>query len=136
MLWVRTGSGELHRTVAALLQIIGIFLSLSFFKLLPAETSYVPARLSGFFPYRDDLVVIVAGMRVETANAEFGMRAGGFGLPISGEIGMPVIIDVLDSLNSGSWSPVQTNVLHDGTHRFEDPQATNHLQRFYRVREE
>lgn len=75
-------------------------------------------------------------LHIVTSNAEFGMRHDGFSLPISGQTGIQVIVEAASDLGLGDWTPVETNLLHDGTWMFHDSNATNLPHRFYRVREE
>lgn len=63
-----------------------------------------------------------------------GAQTNRFGFTISWATNASVVVEASTSLNNPKWSPVQTNALNGGTFYFSDPEWTNYLSRFYRVR--
>jgi len=64
----------------------------------------------------------------------FGVQTNGFGFTISWATNIPVVVEACADLANPCWSPVGTNTLTNGWCRFSDPQWTNYIRRFYRVR--
>jgi hypothetical protein len=60
----------------------------------------------------------------------------GFGFTITGSTGAVVVVEASTNLTGGGWQALQTNTLSDGSFSFSDPQVTNYLRRFYRLRGE
>jgi hypothetical protein len=71
---------------------------------------------------------------VLTGDGSFGVQANQFGFNISWASGMTVAVDACTNLTNPVWTPLQTNLLTADTIYFSDPQWTNHLARFYRLR--
>ncbi|HXF10713.1 MAG TPA: leucine-rich repeat domain-containing protein, partial [Desulfuromonadaceae bacterium] len=63
-----------------------------------------------------------------------GAQTNGFGFIISWATNTSVVVEASSTLADLSWLPVQTNLLVNGVAVFNDPQWTNFLVRFYRVR--
>jgi hypothetical protein len=57
-----------------------------------------------------------------------------FNFNIAWASGQTVVVDACTNLFNPNWQPLQTNVLTTGSVYFSDPQWTNYLTRFYRVR--
>ena len=72
--------------------------------------------------------------RVNTSDANFGVRANQFGFNITWASGKVVVVEASTSLVNPVWSPVRTNTLNDGSSYFSDPQWSSHTRRFYRLR--
>jgi hypothetical protein len=72
--------------------------------------------------------------KVQTSDANFGVRTNQFGFNISWASGMDVAVDACTNLANPVWTPLQTNTLTGDTLYFSDPQWTNHPARFYRLR--
>jgi hypothetical protein len=66
---------------------------------------------------------------------DFGVGTNGFGFTISWSTNLPVIVEVCTNLAFPSWQPLQTVALTNGLAHFCDPQWTNGIGRFYRVRQ-
>jgi hypothetical protein len=62
----------------------------------------------------------------------FGVQTNRFGFVISWATNNSVVVEA--STNLLDWQPVQTNTLTGGAAYFSDPQWTNSLARFYRLR--
>lgn len=64
----------------------------------------------------------------------FGVQTNQFGFIISWATNFSVVVEACTNLGQGRWSPVSTNTLTKGWSYFSDPQWTNCLTRFYRLR--
>jgi hypothetical protein len=64
----------------------------------------------------------------------FGVRSTGFGFTISWATNLSVVVEACTNLANSNWYPVATNTLNSGTNYFSDPDWTNYLGRFYRIR--
>ena len=64
----------------------------------------------------------------------FGVQSNRFGFIISWATNLPVVVEASTNLANPIWSALQTNALTNGSSYFSDPQWTNYLGRFYRLR--
>jgi len=64
----------------------------------------------------------------------FGVRTNQFGFNINWVTGRVVVVDACTDLSRPVWSPLQTNTLTNGSAYFSDPQWSNFIDRFYRIR--
>ena len=71
---------------------------------------------------------------MQISGANFGVRTNQFGFNINWASGKVIVVEACTSLVSPIWIPVQTNTLSGGTNSFSDPQWTDGVYRFYRVR--
>ena len=62
------------------------------------------------------------------------MQTNRFGFVISWATNASVVVQACTNLVKPVWQPVSTNTLTNGSSYFSDPQWTNHLGRFYRLR--
>ena len=69
----------------------------------------------------------------QTGDGSFGVRTNQFGFNINWASGQTVVVEACTNLTNPVWSPVQTNILTDGSSYFSDPQWTNYPSRFYRL---
>ncbi|HEU0008311.1 MAG TPA: leucine-rich repeat domain-containing protein [Verrucomicrobiae bacterium] len=72
--------------------------------------------------------------RIETSDANFGVRTNRFGFTISWASDLVTVVEACTNLTNPVWTPVGTNTLTDGSSYFSDPEWTNHPVRFYRLR--
>ncbi len=99
---------------------------------LPGTTGWANfAQLTG-------LLVVLWNPRVQS-DASFGVRTNRFGFNITGSSNLVIVVEACTNLTSPVWFPVGTNTLNtfigtNGTSYFSDPQWTNYLGRFYRLR--
>jgi hypothetical protein len=63
-----------------------------------------------------------------------GVNTNGFSFTISWATNVPVVVEACTNLAIPVWLGIQTNNLSNGSSYFSDPQWTNYLGRFYRVR--
>jgi hypothetical protein len=70
----------------------------------------------------------------QVGGAGFGMQEDQFGFTITGHSNLVVVVEACTDLGEPAWSPLQTNILGNGTFYFSDPKSTNHLGRFYNLR--
>lgn len=71
---------------------------------------------------------------VQTADPAFGPHAGGFGLPITGTANIPIVLEVSSNMSAGSWTPLQSCTLTNGSVFITDLDWTNRPACFYRLR--
>ena len=64
----------------------------------------------------------------------FGVLTNQFGFVVSWATNASVVVEACTNLASPNWSPVSTNTLTGGSSHFSDPEWTNYLGRFYRLR--
>ena len=76
-------------------------------------------------------MVIVTGLIPVVPCPKLGPKRFGFTIEASG---MAVVVEAASNLANPLWFPVWTNTLTGGSSYFSDPQWTNYLGRFYRVR--
>lgn len=69
-----------------------------------------------------------------TAPLSFGVGTNGYGFVISWATNASVVVDACTDLANPTWSPAGTNALVEGWSYFSDPEWTNHVNRFYRLR--
>jgi hypothetical protein len=72
--------------------------------------------------------------RMGGGSASFGILTNQFGFTVNWASGQTVIVDACSNLASPVWQPVQTNTLTGSGDYFSDPQWTNYIGRFYRLR--
>jgi hypothetical protein len=72
--------------------------------------------------------------QIQTGDSSFGMHANQFGFNLNWASGQTLVVDACTDLNNPNWQPVQTNMLTTGSASFNDPDWTNHPNRFYRLR--
>ncbi len=70
-------------------------------------------------------------LRFVTVGADFGFTNDLFSLPVTGPVGSNVVIS--SSANLELWTPVATNLLKDGTWKFQDGSGAASSQRFYKA---
>ena len=67
-------------------------------------------------------------------SAMFDGDSGRFGLTVTGNAHIPVVVEVCTNLSEGAWTPVVTNTLGAaGALDFNDSAAINYPSRFYRI---
>jgi len=64
----------------------------------------------------------------------FGIHTNEFSFVISWSTNLPVVVEVSTKLSNTVWFALSTNTLTDGAFYFRDPNWSNYLRRFYRVR--
>jgi hypothetical protein len=64
----------------------------------------------------------------------FGVLSNRFGFTISWASNASVVVEACTNLASPAWYPLQTNTLTGDSFYFSDPDWTNHLGCFYRLR--
>jgi len=77
--------------------------------------------------------------QAQTDDGSFGVQKNQFGFNITGSSNLVIVVEANTNLASPSWISVGTNTLNifvgtNGTSYFSDPQWTNYLTRFYRLR--
>ena len=73
--------------------------------------------------------------KIQNGAVNFGVRTNQFGFNINWASGHTVLVEACTNLFCAGWQPVQTNILTTGSGSFLDPQWTNYLRRFYRIRQ-
>jgi hypothetical protein len=69
-----------------------------------------------------------------TGDGVFGVRSNRFGFNITGTPSLSVLVESTTNLAQGSWVPLQTTGLTNGSFYFQDPNWTNSPARIYRIR--
>jgi hypothetical protein len=72
--------------------------------------------------------------QTQTANNNFVAGVSQFGFKIVGTAGIPIVIEGCTDLAAGSWVPLQSCTLTNGSIYFSDPQSSTLPARIYRVR--
>ena len=72
--------------------------------------------------------------RVQTSDANFGVRTNQFGFTINWASGQKVVVEACTNLASPAWFPLRTNTLTADSFYFSDPEWMNYPGRFYRLR--
>ncbi len=71
---------------------------------------------------------------IQTGNSSVSVTPNGFGFRITGSQYDPIVIEATTDLVNQQWIPLQTNTLTGDPLDFVDPDSTNHVGRFYRIR--
>jgi hypothetical protein len=69
-----------------------------------------------------------------TSTPNFGIQSNRFGFTVSWATSRTVVVEGTIHLTDTAWLPLSTNTPLNGWFYFSDPQWTNYLSRFYRVR--
>src|SRR6185503_12006870 len=64
----------------------------------------------------------------------FGVQTNGFGFAITWASGRVIVVEASTNLVNPVWTAVETNTLGSSSSYFSDPNWTNHLAAFYRIR--
>ena len=100
----------------------------------PNATVYYLPDTTGWGPTFGDRPTALWNPQANTMDGNFGVRLNRFGFNVSGTTNIPLVIEASTNLAPQSWIPVQSCTLTNGLIYFKDPQWTNHLRRFYRIR--
>jgi hypothetical protein len=71
--------------------------------------------------------------QVQQTNGSFGVQTNQFGFNIRGTTNIPIVVEACTNL-AGTWMPLQSVSLTNGSFYFSDLQWTNYPGRFYRIR--
>ncbi len=63
-----------------------------------------------------------------------GVQSNKFGFTISWATNVSVVVEARSSLYSGTWTPIATNSINNGSLYFADPNWNSYPERYYRVR--
>jgi hypothetical protein len=100
-----------------------------------ATVYYLPGTTGwGTFHRSSGLPTVLWNPQAQTSGANSGALTNGFGLTITGNSNMIVVVEACTNLLSPTWYSLQTNTLTSGSSCFSDPQWTNYPGRFYRLR--
>jgi len=69
-----------------------------------------------------------------TSSPAFGVHTNAFTFIISWATNASVVVEACTNLGNGPWYPLSTNTLNGGLSYFTDPESSNHVVQFYRVR--
>jgi hypothetical protein len=69
----------------------------------------------------------------QTSGSGIDVQANQFGFNITGSGNLVIMVEACTNLANGSWSPIFTNTLVNGSVYFSDPEWTNYPERFYRL---
>jgi hypothetical protein len=99
----------------------------------PATVYYLPGT-TGWGTNFAGLPAALWLPQIQTSDTSLGVRTNQFGFRINWASGMSVVVEASTSLSGGTWIPLQTNALPNGSIYFSDPQWANYPARFYRIR--
>jgi hypothetical protein len=71
---------------------------------------------------------------IQTGDGGFGLQSNQFGFNIAGSSNLVIVVEACADVAQGTWCPVSTNTLINGSSSFSDPVWTNYPARFYRLR--
>jgi hypothetical protein len=94
---------------------------------------YLPGK-SGWTTNYDGRPAYLWNPVPQAAGPSFGVRTNRFGFGITGEANIPIVVEATTNLAGGSWVPLQTCTLTNGSIYFSDPAWTNYPTRLYRIR--
>lgn len=73
-------------------------------------------------------------VQITSDDTRFGLQTNRFGFSIVGSIGQVIVVEAATTVTNSTWYPLRTNTLTSELSYFSDPEWTNFLSRFYRVR--
>jgi BspA type Leucine rich repeat region (6 copies) len=99
-------------------------------------TAYFLSGTTGWqdFPASTYLSTKLWNPQPQTSGGSLGVRTNRFGFNIIGTANIPIAVEACTSLRGGTWTPLQTCTLTNGSIYFSDPDWTNYPSRFYRIR--
>jgi len=103
--------------------------SYPFFNSFQATVYYLPGT-TGWHPTLEGRPTILWDPRMQTPRA----GTNGFGLDITGNTNIVVVVEACSNLADPVWTPLATNSLSGGASQFNDPDLRNFPSRFYRLR--
>jgi hypothetical protein len=98
-----------------------------------ATAYYLPGR-TGWASSFAGLPAVLWNPLLQINDPAFGPRPGGFGLPITGTPDIPILLEATMPLSDGTWVPLQSCTLTNGSIHLSDPEWRNFPARFYRIR--
>jgi hypothetical protein len=97
-----------------------------------AVVYYLPGT-TGWSSTLDVLPAVLWNPQAQTGDSNFGVRTNRFGFDITGTTKIPIVVEACTNL-AGTWAPLQSMSLTNGSFYFRDSQWTNFPGRFYRIR--
>lgn len=99
-------------------------------------TAYYMAGTTGWSQFLSNvgLTGMLWNPQMRTSDGSFGVQENQFGFNITGPTDLPIVVEACTNLANPVWCPLQTNTLAGGSVYFSDPEWTNYISRFYRVR--
>lgn len=104
----------------------------SVFEYGPTTIYYLPGA-SGFGSTYGCCPAVVWNPTITATNGSLGVRNHEFGFTITGTTNIPIQICATTNLSTGTWTPLQTCTLTNGSIPFSDPGSSNNPNRFYTV---
>jgi hypothetical protein len=100
---------------------------------VPATAYYLPGTTGwDVFSTNTGIPAVLWNPTFQTTG-NIGFRNNQFGFTITGTPNIPIQIAATTSLSSGTWTPLQSCDLTNGSINFSDPNSTNYPSRFYTV---
>jgi hypothetical protein len=100
----------------------------------PSLTVYYLPGTSGWSNTFGGRPAVLWDPLMQAAGPSFGVLSNQFGFTITGTTNIPIVVEASSTLQRGSWTPLQTCTLTNGSIYFSDLQWTNYPARFYRIR--
>ena len=99
----------------------------------PATVYYLPGMVGWGATYGGRPAVLW-NPAPQATGPNFGVQNNRFGFDITGTAGIPIVVEATTNLTGGSWVPLQTCSITNGSIYFSDPAWSSFPTRFYRVR--
>jgi hypothetical protein len=98
-------------------------------------TAYYLAGTSGWATFSANTAIqtVLWNPPVVANNGNPGTPGNPFGFTITGSTNLPVLVEASTNLADGTWIPVQSCIITNGSFYFTDPAWTNYPSRFYKV---
>jgi len=105
------------------------------FPALYGATAYYLAGTSGWNTFSTNTACQIVEWNPPTLtnNGNTVILSNQFGFSITGTTNLPIVIEASSNLATGTWTPVQSCIITNGSIYFTDPSWTNYPSRFYKV---
>lgn len=97
-------------------------------------TAYYLPGTTGWSSNYAGIPTVLWNPQMQSGNNNFAAGASGFGFNVVGTADIPIVIEASANPGVGSWVPVQSCMLTNGSINFSDPQSMTIPARFYRIR--
>lgn len=104
------------------------------FEKSPNVTVYYLPETTGWSATYGDRPTVLWNPKVQTGDADFGVKENCFGFNITHSSNPTVIVEKSDSLTDPVWSAIAIYTLNEGSSYFSDANWTNNPACFYRLR--
>lgn len=100
----------------------------------PTTVYYLPGTAGwSAFSTQTGVRSVLWNPQIQTNDTNFGVSSNHFGFNITGTPDIPIVIAATINLTSGTWTPLQSCTLTNGSIQFSDPGSLNYPSKFYTV---